>query len=49
MQENSVWNFVPIEVEIHMQHSDIPRRLPCELDISCTSATAESRAKIWYQ
>ena len=23
--------------------------LPCELNISCTSTTAESRAKIWYQ
>ena len=22
---------------------------PCELSISCTSTTAESRAKIWYQ
>ena len=41
--------FGPIEVEIHMEHSDIRRRLPCELDISCTSTTAESRAKIWYQ
>ena len=49
MQENSVLNFGPIEVEIHMDHSDIRRRLPCELDISCTSTTAESRAKIWYQ
>ena len=38
-----------IEVEIHMEHSDIRRRLPCELDISCTLTTAESRAKIWYQ
>ena len=45
MQEDS---FVSIEVEIHMEHSDI-RRFPCELDISCTSTTAESRAKIWYQ
>ena len=25
------------------------RRPPCELNISCTSTTAESRAKIWYQ
>ena len=25
------------------------RRLPCELNISCTSTTVESRAKIWYQ
>ena len=25
------------------------RRLPLELNISCTSAAAESRAKIWYQ
>ena len=25
----------------------IVRRLPCELKISCTSTTAESRAKIW--
>ena len=22
---------------------------PCKLNISCTSTTAESRAKIWYQ
>ena len=49
MQEDSVWNFGLIEVEIHMEHSDIRRRLSCELDISCTSTTAESRAKIWYQ
>ena len=48
MQEE-FWNFGPIEVEIHREHSDICRRLPCELDISCTSTTAESRAKIWYQ
>ena len=46
---NQVWNFGLIEVEIHMEHSDIRRRLPCKLDISCTSTTAESRAKIWYQ
>ena len=46
MQEDSVWNFGLIEVEIHMEHSDIRKRLPCELDISCTSTTAESRAKI---
>ena len=45
----SVWNCGPIEVEIYMEHSDICRRLQCELDISCTSTTAESRAKIWYQ
>ena len=25
------------------------RKFPCELNISCTSTTAESRAKIWYQ
>ena len=25
------------------------RRLLCELNISCTSLTAESKAKIWYQ
>ena len=49
MQEDSVWNFGSNKVEIHMEHSDIRRRLPCELDISCTSTTAESRAKIWYQ
>ena len=49
MQEDSVWNFGLIEVEIYMEHSDICRRLPCELAISCTSTTAESRAKIWYQ
>ena len=49
MQEDSDWNFGLIEVEIHMEHSDIHRRLPYELDISCTSTTAESRAKIWYQ
>ena len=42
-------NFGPIEVEIHIEHSNIRRRLRCELDISCTSTTAESRAKIWYQ
>ena len=45
MQEDSFWNFGPIEVEIHMGHSDIRRRL----DISCTSTTTESRTKIWYQ
>ena len=49
MQEDSIWNFGPLEVEIHMEHSDKRRRLPCELDTSCTSATAESRAKILYQ
>ena len=27
----------------------IVRRLPCELNIYCTSTTAESRAKNWYQ
>ena len=32
MQKDSVWNFGPIEVEIHMEHSDIRRRLPCELE-----------------
>ena len=42
-------NFGRIEVEIHMEHSDVRRRLPCELAISCPSTTAESRAKIWYQ
>ena len=49
MQEDSVWNFGSFEGEIYMKHSDICTRLPCELDISCTSTTAESRAKIWYQ
>ena len=49
MQEDSVLNFCPIEVELNMERSDIRRRLPCELDISCTSTTAVSRAKIWYQ
>ena len=49
MQEDLVWNFGPIEEEIHMEQSDIRRRLPCELDTSCTSTTAESRANIWYQ
>ena len=49
MQEDSVFNFGPIEVEVHLEHSDIRRRLPCRLDNSCTSTTAESRAKIWYQ
>ena len=49
MQEDSVWYFDLIEVVIHMEHSDIRRRLPCELDISLTSTTAESRAKTWYQ
>ena len=33
MQEDSVLNFGPIEVEIYMDHYDICRRLPCELDI----------------
>ena len=28
--------FGPIEVKIYMEHSDIHRRLPCELGISCT-------------
>ena len=49
MQEDSLWNFGSIEVELHMEHSDICRRLLYELDNSCTSITAESRAKIWYQ
>ena len=49
MQEDLVWNFGLIEVKIHMEHSGIRRRLPCEFDISCTSTTAGSRAKIWYQ
>ena len=49
VREDSVWNFGPIEVEIHMEHSDIRRRLPCEPDISCTPTTEDSRAKIWYQ
>ena len=49
MQEDSVWNSGPSEVEIHKEHSDIRRRLPCKLDNFCTSTTAESRAKIWYQ
>ena len=49
MQEGSVWSFGMIEVKIHMVHSDIRRRLPCELVISCTSTTAEYRAKILYQ
>ena len=49
MQKDSVWNFGLIEVEIHMEHSDIRRRLPYELDISCTSTAAESRARTWYQ
>ena len=49
MQGDSVFNFGLIEAEIHMEHSDIRRRLLCELDSSCTSTTAESRAKIWYQ
>ena len=49
MQEDSVWNFGPIDVEIYMEHFDICRRPPCELDIPCTLTTAEYRAKIWYQ
>ena len=49
MQEDSVWNFGLIEAEIHMEHSDIRRKLQCELYISCTSITAEYRANIWYQ
>ena len=48
MQEDSVWNFGPIEVKIHIEHSDIRSMLPCELNISWNSTTAESRAKIWY-
>ena len=43
LQEDSVWNFGQIKVEINMEHADIRRRLPCELDIS------KSRTKIWYQ
>ena len=43
MQEDSVWNFGLIEAEIHMEHSDIRRKLQCELYIS------EYRANIWYQ
>ena len=27
----------------------VVRETLCELNISCTSTTAESRAKIWYQ
>ena len=27
MQEDSAWNFGQIEVEIHIEHSDIRRRL----------------------
>ena len=49
MQEDSVWNFGQIEVEIYLEHSDIRRRLPCELDIPCTSTKAESRVMTWYQ
>ena len=51
VQVDSVLNFGPIEVEIHMEHSDIHRRhrRQCELDISSTLTTAESRAKIRYQ
>ena len=41
--------FGVIGVEIHMEQSDVRSRLPWELDISCTSTTGESRAKIWYQ
>ena len=29
--------------------SELVRWPPCELNISCTSTTAESRVKIWYQ
>ena len=49
MQEGLVWSFGTIEVKIHMVHSDIRRRLPCELVISFTSTTAEYRVNIWYQ
>ena len=42
MQEDSVWNIGPIEVEIYMEHSNIRRRLACELDISCTSPGEDS-------
>ena len=45
MQKDLVWNFGLIEVEIHMEHFDIRRRLTYELDISCTSTTAGSRRK----
>ena len=32
-----------------MMYVALVRRLPCGLNISCTSTTAESRAKIWYK
>ena len=33
MQEDSVWNFGMIKVELYMEQSDIRIRLPCKLDI----------------
>ena len=38
-----------IRVFLHDDTFAIVRRIPCELNVSCTSTTAESRAKIWYQ
>ena len=46
MQEESLWNFGPIEVEIYMEHSDICIRPPCKLDISCTSTTADDLVQV---
>ena len=36
-------------LSVSLWYIAIVRRLPCELIISCTSTTAESREKIWYQ
>ena len=51
-----LWFFVSslcvnlIRVFLHDERDiALVRRLPCELNISCTSTTAESRAKIRYQ
>ena len=46
MQEDSIWNFGIIEVEIHMEHSDIRRRLPFKLDISCTSFDHQNKINV---
>ena len=32
-----------------LRYIALVRRPPCELNISCTSTTAESRVKIWFQ
>ena len=38
-------NFGSVEVQcVIVSHEEVP----CELKLSCTSKTAESRVKIWY-